>query len=562
MALTHSSLVQIQLALPLNVKVGTMFLFFYFQVNPFRPSYYNAGGNNMKKMILFILMICLGVVVVRFEASAVGTNTFPIGKNYLNLSNLIMKSDNSGYAYTQNPILVKPNQQYTIVLDYGFLGQHSDWLGDIYISIEEYPSHDSYDLLLLGNHVTEKAYVEFIPTEDYIHITSLPMLPTNYDAILYEGLYTDFTGFEPYIAQNETLNYYGVLPIDYDQPMTVEQIKSYIHASDPYGNPLGIFVENDGYSTGTKIPGCYQMTFLTTYNQISKRYYLEVRVFDQVAPIISNPGIISVPLSEKASLNDIKQMISVSDNADTMTSSDLVVIQDTYSSANTIGTYSITVKATDSSLNESSLVITILLVDLKGPIITGPSDIYLYTTDIPLSTEQIKEYYTFIDDVSGTNVGVVFIEDQYEQTQTEGIYNITIKAVDQQLNFSLKNIHIHVIENRGPVFSSDDIILDIDTADNMTEQELIDWFTEHALSMGYDVSHVSILYNEYKNHENEDGSYYVYLNYDVNNETAMSRIRVDVSKVQKEVNYMLYLLIGVPSIGGLVTLFVIKRKNI
>jgi len=539
-----------------------MFLFFYFQVNLFDPSYYKAGGNNMKKMILFILMICMGVVVIRFEISAVGTNTFPVGKNYLNLSNLIMKSDNSGYAYTQNPILVKPNQQYTIVLDYGFLGQHSDWLGDIYISIEEYPSHDSYDLLLLGNHVTEKAYVEFIPSEDYIHITSLPMLPSNYDAILYEGLYTDFTGFEPYMDQNEKIDYYGVLPIDYDQPMTVEQIKSYIHSSDPYGNPLGISVENDGYSTGTKVPGCYQMTFLTTYNQISKRYYLEVRVFDQVPPIIHNPGTISVPLSEKASLNDIKQMITVSDNADAMTSNDLVVIQDTYSSANTIGTYSITVKAIDSSLNESSLVITILLVDLKGPIITGPSDIYLYTTDVPLTTEQIKEYYTFIDDVSGTNVGVIFTVDQYQQTQIAGIYNITLKAVDQQFNFSLKYISIHVIENRGPVYSNDEIILDIDTADNMSEQELIDWFTEHALSMGYDVSHVSILYNEYKNHENEDGSYYVYLNYDVNNETAMSRIRVDVSNVQKEVNYMLYLLIGVPSVGGLITLFVLKRKNI
>lgn len=515
----------------------------------------------MKKTIIFLMLFCLGLFLIQIESRAEGTDTFPVGKNYLNLSNLVMIPGDSGCAYTKNPILVKPNQQYTIVLDFGFLGQHSSWLGDIMISFEEYPSHDSYDALILADFVNERAYVEFTPNDEYIYITSLPMLPENYDAILYEGLYSDFSGFEPYISQNEEMVYYGVLPIDFDENMTAEEIKAYIHANDPNGTPLSFVTESDEYSSGTKMPGNYEMVFMTEYNQISKRYYLEVRVFDQAAPFIADPGIISIPLSEKASISDIKQMISVTDNVDLMSSSDLTVILDTYSSAITVGTYEITFQAIDSSLNESSRTVTINLIDLNGPQITGPSDIYLYTTDTPLSSEQIKAYYTFVDDVDGTNVGVIFTVDNYQQTQIEGIYDITIKAVDQQLNFKIKNIKIHVIDNRGPVFSTDEIILDIDTADAMTEQEIIDWFMNHTLSMGFDVSHVRVLYNEYENHQDVDGSYYVYLNYEVNGETTSSRIRLDVEEASSDVNFLPYMLIGIPSIGGLITLFVLKRKN-
>ncbi|MBU1093784.1 MAG: hypothetical protein KKH01_04915 [Firmicutes bacterium] len=515
----------------------------------------------MKKMILFILLSCLLTCSIQFDSKAEETASFPIGKNYLDLSNLVMKPGDSGYAYTKNPILVKANHQYTIVFDYGFLGQHADWLGDIYVGIEEDLSHDSYELLILDDYAHLRAYVEFIPQEAYIHITDLPMLPDNYDAILYEGFYTDFPGFEPFINQNEQMTYQGVLLLDYDQLLTTEQIQSYIHSTDPDGNTISFFTESDEYSSSAKLPGTYQMVFMTTYNQIAKRYYLDVRVYDQSAPVIVDPGTISIPLSEKASLNDVKQMIDVSDNVDDLTSDDLLVLADTYSTATAVGSYSITFKAVDSSLNETTLTIEINLVDLNGPVITGPSEIYLYTSDTPLTTQQIKDFYTFIDDVDGENVEVIFTVDTYEQTQIEGVYGITMQAYDTQLNYRIMNIKIHVIENRGPIFTNDEMVLDVDTADAMTEQDIIDWFVDHTLSMGLAISHVRVLYNEYENHEDEDGNYYIYLNYLVDGQEETSRIRVDVVEMIEDVNYTPYILIGIPSIGGLVTLFILKRKN-
>ncbi len=515
----------------------------------------------MKKIALLILMICMTLLFQELTVRAEGEEQYPLGKNYLDLSNLIMKSDDSHCAYTENPIFVKGNHEYTIVLDFDFLGQHSDWLGDIYLSIEEIPSYDTYDFLMLGDYVNERAYIEFIPNDDYVFLTSLPMIPTGYNAIMYEGSYADFSGFEPFIDPNETMSYQGVLPIDYDEPMTLAQIESYIHAEDPYGNPIGITVETDDYSNSTMLPGNYEMIFMTSFNQIIKTYHLEVRVFDSSSPIIVDPGIISIPLSEKILLDDILQTISVSDNVDSMSANDLVVIEDTYSVANSVGSYNITVEAEDSSLNVTSLSIRVDLVDMNGPTIIGPEALYLYTIDLPLSNQEIREYFTIIDDVDGTNVSVQFINDTYQQTQEPGVYGVTIKAFDTLANSKTRNITIHVIENRGPVFSTDEIILSIDAANLMTDEDLIEWFTNHTLSLGHDISSVSILYNEYENHSKEEGNYYVYMNYELNGETQTSRIRVDVQNANDQKSLLPYLAIGIPAIVGITTLLILVRKK-
>jgi len=515
----------------------------------------------MKKITLFLLLISFSFVFTRFSVNAEAYDALPLGKNYLNLSNLVMKSDTSGYAYSRDLIRIKANQQYTIVLDYGFLGQHADWIGDINIEFEEYPSGAYHDLLLMDDRTNSRAYIEFTSTQTYIDIIGIPMLPENYNAIMYEGAYIDFPGFEPYVDVNDQVDYYGVLPVDYDQPMTLEEVKSYIHAEDPNGNLISVTTQSDSYTSGSKLPGAYQMVFLATCNQIAKRYHLEVRVFDQSSPVIADPGIIQVSLSEKPSVNDIKQSISVTDNVDIMSSSDLTIIEDTYTAATTLGSYSITVEAIDSSSNISTRTVTINLIDTLGPVITGPSDIFLYTSDAPLTSEQIKAFYTFVDNVDGTNVTVLFSIDTYLQTQLPGVYRIEIKAIDQTNNYRRMNIDIHVIENRGPVFSTDEIILNTSTAQAMTEQELIDWFTAHTLSIGFSISHVNVLYNEYESNENKGGNYYVYLNYVMNGEEQTSRVRVDVEPIEKQFNYITYLAIGVPSIAVLVTLYIIKRKN-
>jgi len=516
----------------------------------------------MKKLTMLFLLVFSLFIFQMIELQAEGEYyPLPVGRNYLDLGNLAPRSDDPNFAYTIDPIRVIPGETYTIVLDYEFLGQHSGFLEFVYIMIEEYSYEDQYNLLINDDRTNLRAYIEFEPVTDLILITSLPMMPTTYDAIMYVGTYADFDGYEPYIDPSEVMSYFGVLPVDYDELLTTQEIKNYLQANDPYGNPLSISIEEDEYSLSNKLPGTYQMIFMSTFNNITKRYYLDVRVFDATAPVITSVGYITMPLTEKASVESIVSQIAVNDNVDDMDSTDLVITTDTYTPANQVGVYEITVSATDLSGNTSQLTVEIELIDRHGPDITGPASIYLYTKDEPLTNLLILNKYLILDDVDGLNVTASFEFNDYNQNTMPGIYMLTILASDTLNNISRFSLNIHVIENGGPVFTTDEIVLSIDTASEMSDDQLIEWFTNHTLSSGYSVSHVRVMFNEYENMEKTVGSYYVYLSYQVNGEQQTSRIRIDVENSDDKPSFYVYLALGCPVLLGIAGFIFIKHRK-
>jgi hypothetical protein len=517
----------------------------------------------MKKLLILTCLIFFSFVVFMPATLAEETISYPRGKNYLDLQNLRFHDNRSDLAETINHIRVKPNVWYTLVLDYDFIGNHASYPEYIEVLIEEGYGEDLYSESMIDDPSNGRVYFEFMPVTEWIRFHELPIdNQRNYEAILYEGLYIDFDGFEPYICETEILEYGGTLPMDYDYQLTTEQIKGLIEAKDPYGGLIEYIVESDDYSSSLKKPGSYDMVFVSTFNQISKKYLLDIRVYDLASPLISLSEDIQIQLSEKLTMDEIKQLISVTDNVDDMTWTDLVVIEDTYSSATTVGDFSITVEATDTSGNSSNLVIPIQLVDLVGPTISGPLSIYLYTTDVALTNQQILNMFNAYDDVDGSNVLFDITTNNYNQQTSPGVYQMTLRAGDSQYNFTYKNIEIHVIENRGPVFVEDETILQASTAENMTDQEIIDWFKNLTQLSGLSVSQVSVIYNEYEGNEQLGGSYYVYLNYDLDGQTQTSRIRIDVEEDKTDINYFVVGTIGGSISLGLISFFILKKKKI
>jgi hypothetical protein len=280
---------------------------------------------------------------------------------------------------------------------------------------------------------------------------------------------------------------------------------------------------------------------------------------DITAPTLSIDGTLEIPLKDKWTIDDIKKEVMINDNVDTLSWTDLVVTNDTYTDAESLGNYQISFSATDSSGNTNTIDISITLVDRQGPKITGPTSIYLYTSDATLSNADIQNKFTFNDDIDGANVTVSIITNEYQQTSTPGKYKITFKAVDQTQNVSLFNVYIHVIENRGPVFEHSELVIEKTTADAMTDQDVIDWLKEQLELSGIQATNIMVLYNEYETHEHEKGSYYVYMSYKVDGQDMTSRVRIDVE--QKPVNV---LWIIIPSSGLLIagtTAFIVLRHK-
>lgn len=507
-------------------------------------------------MLLFIILGGASFLTISANQPA-----SPVGTNHLPLSNLVIRSDGSHEAYTLQPLPLQNATGYTLVIGYSFLGQHAMYPDYAVIRIRD-SAGVVQDYNVVDDYARDRVYVEFVASGEWIHIERLPADPEGYDIILYQGTYQDFPGFEPYLHAEEQLEHEGVLIMDYDHLLSAQDIMSLIQAKDPLGNVLSLSTTVDQYTPSDKKPGVYNMVFVASYGNINKTFSLEIRVYDLQPPVINIPNPVIIAFSERLTLHEILQTLDVSDNVDDISYLDLEVLADTYSSAATIGHYEIEVRAVDSSGNSTTKIIPIQLVDLHGPVIEGPSAIFVYTEDDPLTLDDILILFDIHDDVDGTNVTITIIEDQYQQTRLPGMYFYTIRATDQQHNSTDKRFVIHVVNNSGPVFEIDGLILSVEAFEAMSEEDLIDWFRDQLSSQGHQATLLSIVYNEYQYHAGTPGTYYVYLNYDLDGQTHTTRIAVVVEE-QPSVIDMQHLVIGgmaALSIGIVIVLKIRKPK--
>lgn len=514
-------------------------------------------------MMTFILLCFIFILFGNFSSDAGQYDALPKGKNYLSLSNILVLETPEYYAQTIEPIRVKENTTYTLVFDFDYLGQLTMDLSGVYVGIDEDDGTFYHHGFIIEDRNSERAYFEFTTLNEWIQILFMPNGRTNsYNAMLYEGSYVDFDGFVPYVHSSEVMTYQGLVPMDYDNPLTMNQIKSYVTAYNSQGHAIVYDVIQDSYSGSSKLPGTYQMMFQVTHNLITKKYILDIKIFDLTSPIISIPELIEIPLVDKIDVSEIKTMLIVTDNVDSIPSSSLSILSDTYSTATSVGTYHVLFEATDLSGNKSTLEVPVTLVDKIGPNIAGPQLIYLYTTDATLSNASILSKYHAIDDVDG-NVSVSISYNVYNQKVIPGVYQMTLSASDSQMNTTLKNIQIHVIENKGPIFETNEKIIEKSVADTMSDTDIINWFKTQLELSGITASHVRILFNEYKNNEKESGSYYVYLSFESNGNAETTRIRIDVIEEENNAPYLLYISIASGlSILGFGVAYYVKKKRI
>ncbi len=514
----------------------------------------------MKKLCSLLLIIMLML------ASSIDAKAYDEPElervNYFDLSLLVYDYDKENTAFTDQPITLKPNGTFTLVVSKTFLGDLWFSLGDFEIEVEELNGSYYHVDFFEKDEGNQRAFLTFSTNEGFIHLYGIPVKDQhNYEMMIYEGLYADFPGFVPFHEPGEQLMYFGVLPLDFDSQPSLEVIKSYVVAKNPFGDVIPSTLVYDEYSISDKKPGSYQMVFETLYHQIKKRYYLDIRIFDMVAPSLSIESLLSIPLKDMWSLDEIKQRVTISDNVDFMSYQDLVVVSDTYSTAMTLGTYKVVLEAMDSSGNKSVIEVNIELIDVIGPEIKGPSSIYLYATDAPLTNLEIQQKLKVTDDVDGTNVTIQMVANTYLQKTIPGVYQVSFEAKDQTLNATRFDMLIHVIENRGPVFEQSDLILSKTTADQMTEAEVINWLRDQLLLSGLHATDIVVLYNEYEEHHKESGSYYVYLSYQVDGVQMTSRVRIDVKEEPFPIHYVLIPATGL-SLVGLGVLVWFKRKKI
>ncbi|BCR36592.1 hypothetical protein [Mariniplasma anaerobium] len=518
----------------------------------------------MKKTMIFLMLFLLSITMFK-SSSYANYENLPVGRNYFDLS-MMFRSIGVDDAYqTQEAFKVKTNTTYTFVMSEAFLKYLYEDIETKVMEITNIPGYEVREYSYIKDVSNHRVYVEFYNTAEYLNIDIIHMptnyISPNYEIVLYEGEYQDFFGFEPYLSLDDQIEHYGRLLINYDQLLTTETISSYINATNYNDESISLNITGDTYSTSDKLPGIYEMIYEANYNQIKKAFFLTIEVQDLTAPIITIDEPIEVSLVDKVDLNTIKSYISVSDNVDDLDYQDLIITQDSYSAADEIGTYQMTVEASDSSGNLTTHTFDIDLIDVVGPVIKGTDEIYLYVTDDTLTHAEILSYYNITDDIALNESSIGITSDQYLQQTTPGVYQITISATDNASNTTIKDVYIHVIDNRGPQFNINEAyIITVTPEEIKSESDIISWLSLKLKDEGIVAKNLSIDHNEYSLRSSTKGQYYVYLNYEVEDEVYQTRILMDVVDENGFEFKTIYLLSLIP-IAAIGALIIYRKKK-
>ncbi|NLN50087.1 MAG: DUF5011 domain-containing protein [Acholeplasmataceae bacterium] len=516
----------------------------------------------MKKK-LFIFMISLVLVVFNLSYNPLSArNSSRRVANLLSLSNLVIYDCNypagscvSKKIMTIEQISVEPGKNYTLVVDQMFYREQAWDDGRCTFSDVVFYFFDENNPQL---GVTESS--PFNATSTYFYVTfeasysSLLIKDIPIDAhesalrsnkiMLFEGTIADF---EQYVNYNSPKNSSkGVFLVDYDNKKTVAEIMNYISAEDDIDGDITnkIVLVEDNYTPQMHVLGNHLVTFAISDEGNNRVYYdLTVKLVDITPPVIVGPNSYNLELNvETITLNEIKRSLQISDNYDLLDEKDLIVLYDTYSANKYLaGEYTIRFLLKDSSENQTTFNVAIKVEDTTPPEITGPAEIYRYTSDPHLMMADIISFYEALDLVDGDITDQLELSGTYENT-VPGTYEILIKSTDSSGNIATKALQIHVVDGIPPVFITDEFIISFSALESMTTEDIISWLEQH-ITEG---SNFKILLNESLYKRNNKDEMYLYYSYDFNDKLCYGRVLI---KPDLKTNI-------VPSIiGGLLILF-------
>lgn len=182
---------------------------------------------------------------------------------------------------------------------------------------------------------------------------------------------------------------------------------------------------------------------------------------DNLPPVISddnlNPTIITSP-ENIINISYLQLKLTAFDEVDGEIK--ISVHEDNYTkNCKTLGTYTVTFSATDSSNNSSYLTINIIIKDTTKPVITGQTNITSNMSN-PVTINQIKDSLSISDNYYIIDPSSITVhQDTYTgNEQKEGVFDISFKVSDPSDNISDEFIvHINTYDDIPPSITGDSI---------------------------------------------------------------------------------------------------------
>ena len=227
----------------------------------------------------------------------------------------------------------------------------------------------------------------------------------------------------------------------YNDPVSLETIKSALTINDNYDSGLELVLIQDNYTSNSTKVGTHTVSFkaMDSSNNESDVFTVTIKVEDKVKPVISGPGTINVPSNNRLSLLDFKKKFSINDGYDgKIELTDLMVTgYDTYlNNSRKVGSYTITITVADTNGNTATQNVTLVVEDKISPEIFFDDYFIVLEQGQSLTAEQIKDYASKVLGIKIEDIKEV--SGEYD-TNVAGTYNIEVKTInDATYRFSLK----------------------------------------------------------------------------------------------------------------------------
>ena len=256
----------------------------------------------------------------------------------------------------------------------------------------------------------------------------------------------------------------AVAEISYTQTWNIATFKSTLTVSDNYYTLTNsnIVVESDNYTANKTVPGTYTVVYSATDTSGNKGTFTkQVKVIDDVAPVISGTSVITKPSNSILTVANIQAQLSANDFIEGNKTSQITVKTDGFTGfGNVVGSYSITFEVADSKGNKSTYLVTVNVVDNIAPIIfirDGVSIVLkadeVLTRDQIISILQVTEQ---VQNVTQTTQFSFLIDEYQGNEEVPGIYMMSVKVSNVSGNESVHNLMINVLEGDTP----DDVVVD------------------------------------------------------------------------------------------------------
>lgn len=419
---------------------------------------------------LFVFFLSLAAFFIN-HADVHASGYLPGGKNYLNPSHFTI---NGSYLESTVPIMVKPNQTYTLTIPKTYY----DLSGSVRL-VGLNQNQLVHEILFSATDFTVSSNANFYQKTFTSHpiVNYLTLQWTNPNSFfstnnltsfqLEEG--NQFTGLESFQSgtimdiRSDAFIPYQVLISNYDRPITEQEIMQMFLAHDAvYGNittSIGFLLNL--YQGHEKVLGDHIIDMMVE-DEIGNGTFqrIVIRVVDLAKPILTGPSRITISYPSVRSVESILSEFYASDNVDGDVSNEIVVVSNEYHGVQTLGEYPIVLSITDTSGNTTTFETIIEVIDHQAPIITAPTRIAVgYATPMPVA--EILALATAMDNHDGNLSAMITLKTNTYSSQAYhvGLYTVVYQVTDSSQNRSEHTMIIEVFDNVGPILYFDSQVI-------------------------------------------------------------------------------------------------------